>query len=267
MWDPTLYLQFADQRSRPFAELLARLPLTDPRRIVDLGAGPGHLTAELARRWPGAAVSGVDADPAMVARARADHPGLAFDPGDVRTWEPPADLDLLVCHAVLQWVPGHEELLARWARTLPAGCWLAVQVPGSHDAPAHVAVRAVAALPRWRERLAAVAVRRPVADPLAYARLLHAAGAAADAWETTYVHVLPAPADAPHPVLTWLEGTGLRPVRAALTDDADWAAYRAALGERLAAAYPVEGGVVHYPFRRVFIAARVGGAATVEETP
>ncbi|HEX5742149.1 MAG TPA: trans-aconitate 2-methyltransferase [Pilimelia sp.] len=259
MWDPDAYLHFAAERSRPLADLLARVPLHRPRRVVDLGCGPGHLTAALAGRWPDARVSGVDVDPAMVARARADHPCLPFTQGDVRDWQPPADIDLIVCHAVLQWVPRHEPLLCRWAAALPPGSWLAVQVPGHTDSPAHRAVRAVAGEPRWRDRLAGAAARRPVPAPAAYAALLHDAGAHVDAWETTYVHLLPAPGGTPHPVLSWLEGTGLRPVRAALPE-ADWAAFRAGLQRRLARAYPARDGVVYYPFRRVFLAARAGAA-------
>lgn len=57
-WKPTHYLQYADERSRPFADLLTRVAATDPQSVVDLGCGPGHLTATLAERWPGAAVLG-----------------------------------------------------------------------------------------------------------------------------------------------------------------------------------------------------------------
>jgi trans-aconitate 2-methyltransferase len=52
-----------------------------------------------------------------------------------------------------------------------------------------------------------------------------------------------------------MEGTALRPVRARL-DDAAWAGFRADLGERLAAAYPAENGLVAFPFRRIFVVAR-----------
>jgi len=55
--------------------------------------------------------------------------------------------------------------------------------------------------------------------------------------------------------MSWVEGTALRPVRAVL-DDADWAAFRAELNARLAAAYPVHNGRVWFPFRRIFVVAR-----------
>ena len=47
-WDPAAYLTFDDHRARPFHDLLARVTARSPRRVVDLGCGPGHLTALLA---------------------------------------------------------------------------------------------------------------------------------------------------------------------------------------------------------------------------
>lgn len=58
-------------------------------------------------------------------------------------------------------------------------------------------------------------------------------------------------------MLTWLDGTALRPVRAALADTA-LAGFRAALGNLLARAYPVRQGQVYFPFRRIFVVARTG---------
>ena len=59
-WDPDRYLTYADERGRPFVDLLARIDATRPRTVVDLGCGPGNLTGLLARRWPAAAVTGLD---------------------------------------------------------------------------------------------------------------------------------------------------------------------------------------------------------------
>ncbi|MBO0849842.1 MAG: methyltransferase, partial [Pseudonocardia sp.] len=70
-WDPAAYLTFDDDRSRPFHDLLARVGATRPRRVVDLGCGPGHLTAVASARWPDAEVEALDSSAAMVADARA----------------------------------------------------------------------------------------------------------------------------------------------------------------------------------------------------
>jgi trans-aconitate 2-methyltransferase len=36
-WDPAQYLRYAGERLRPALDLMARVPLTAPRTIVDLG--------------------------------------------------------------------------------------------------------------------------------------------------------------------------------------------------------------------------------------
>ncbi|HLH84869.1 MAG TPA: methyltransferase domain-containing protein [Trebonia sp.] len=134
MWDAGQYLRFGGERSRPFFDLLARVGAAGPRYVADLGCGPGNLTAALARRWPSAEVTGVDNAPEMIAAARASAPPgvgrLSFTLGDVRDWRPGRPPDVLVCNAVLQWVPGHHDLLIRWAGLLAPGGWLAFQVPG-----------------------------------------------------------------------------------------------------------------------------------------
>ncbi|WP_309113019.1 trans-aconitate 2-methyltransferase [Saccharothrix sp.] len=245
MWDPAEYLAFTDHRARPFHELVARIGAWSPRRVVDLGCGPGNLTVTLAERWSGAVVEALDSSPEMVAEARAR--GLDARVEDVAAWSPAPDTDVVVTNAVLQWVPGHEELLRRWVAELPSGAWLAMQVPGNFAGPSHEIVRELA-----EELCPQVVLRKsPVLDPAGYAQVLQAADV--DAWETTYLQRLTG-AD---PVLEWITGTALRPVRAAL-DDAGWAEFRERLAPRLRAAYPERAdGTTWFPFRRVFAVAHV----------
>ncbi|GAA4613796.1 trans-aconitate 2-methyltransferase [Saccharopolyspora hordei] len=248
MWDPQAYLAFSDYRDRPAHDLLARVGAERARRVVDLGCGAGNLTSLLTDRWPEAEVEATDSSPEMVEAARAR--GVPARVEDVRDWTPLPDTDVVLCNAVLQWVPEHVDLLRRWLPELPAGAWFAFQVPGNFDSPSHVAVRRLLAEPRWRDH--GIVLRTdPVLDPVGYADVLADLGVAVDAWETTYVHAL----RGPDPVLEWVTGTALRPVRAAL-DDAEWAEFRAELAPRLAEAYPQRpDGVTWFPFRRLFVVA------------
>ena len=261
MWDPTVYARYGAERSRPFADLVGRIDTNAPRAVVDLGCGSGELTATLAGRWPGARITGVDSSPEMIDRTTRLGTAVDFRVGDLRDWRPGPDTDVLVTNAALQWVPDHRELLDRWVRELPPAAVIAMQVPGNFDAPSHRALREVGRRPPYAAALGDELREAPVDDAAGYATRLAGLGAAVDAWETTYVHLLPAAGE--HPVLRWMEGTALRPVRARL-DDAAWAGFRADLGKRLAAAYPVENGLVVFPFRRIFVVART---PTGEEAP
>jgi trans-aconitate 2-methyltransferase len=251
MWDPGVYLRYGDERGRPYGDLLGRVGASKPRVVVDLGCGPGNLTATLPRRWPGARIEGLDSSPEMVAQARQLDTPVSFRLADVRDWTPGPDVDVVVSNALLQWVPRHEELLTRWVGQLNDGAWLAFQVPGNFDSPSHQELRKVASDPRWVGRLPDAVAPRTVLDPEEYADLLLKEECQVDAWETTYLHILPA-GDGPHPVLTWMEGTALRPVKAALSGP-EWTEFRDRLGARLAEVYPIRGDKVLFPFRRVFV--------------
>jgi trans-aconitate 2-methyltransferase len=249
VWDPAKYLTFADHRSRPFHELVARIPASSPRRVVDLGCGPGNLTSTLASRWPDAVLEAFDSSPEMVEAARAR--GLDAHVADAVSWLPAPDTDVIVSNAVLQWIPNHPDLLRRWVSALPSGAWLAMQVPGNFAGPSHQLVRDLVAS-NWQDALGdVVRDKNPVLDPAGYAAVLD--GCAVDAWETTYLQRL----EGSDAVLEWITGTFLRPVRAALSDD-DWASFRAELAPLLRQAYPqLPDGTTWFPFRRVFAVAQV----------
>lgn len=253
MWSPETYLAFADHRGRPFYDLLARIGASAPRRVVDLGCGPGNLTATLSRRWPSATIEAWDSSAEMVSAARER--GVDAGVADVREWTPQADTDVVVSNATLQWVPEHRELLTRWAGALVPGSWLAFQVPGNFDAPSHAAVRRLSGREPWAEPLRDIPFRvgKVVDDPGDYAELLTSAGCSVDAWETTYIHEL----SGEHPVLDWITGTALRPVENSLTDE-QWQRFRAELIPLLDEAYPPRrDGRTFFPFRRVFVVAQI----------
>jgi trans-aconitate 2-methyltransferase len=252
-WDPSKYLQFSDQRSRPFADLTSQIAASAPRRVVDAGCGSGELTELLWRRWSSAQVFGFDSSPDMIERARRRATNrLAFAKADVRDWSPGRDVDVLVSNAVLQWVPDHLDLIGRWADELPPGAWLAWQVPGNFRSPWHVLMRELAESPRWAAKLDGVLRHLDaVAEPADYAAVLLERGWEASAWETTYLHML----TGPDPVLEWVRGTGLRPILAALDeDDAHQFSHTYAL--RLREAYPAGPFGTPFPFRRLFCVGR-----------
>ena len=254
-WDPAQYLRFAAHRARPFFDLLAPVQAEAPRLVVDAGCGPGNLTVTLADRWPTATVLGFDSSPEMVERAAPrTTPRVRFTVDDATTWQPAEPVDVLVSNALLHWIPEHDQLAARWLGYLAPGGWLAFQVPGNFTSPSHVAIDEVLGRPQWRAALPDGAAHRAGSfDPAHYLEVLADAGAAVDAWETTYVHVLEGPAA----VLEWIKGTALRPVLDALGTDTRREEFLTELNERLVELYPPGLHGTVFPFRRVFVVARV----------
>lgn len=254
-WNPAKYVQFGDHRQRPFFDLTSRIDAAGPREVVDLGCGPGNLTATLAERWPEAKVLGLDASAEMLAKAETQEgapANLEFRLGDIAAWTPSPETDVVVSNAALQWVPEHVNLLPRWLAALRSGAWFALQVPGNFTAPSHTLLRGLAESPAWAAKLDGV-LRHDgaVADASRYLDIMLRAGYAADAWETTYLQVLPGE----NAVLEWVRGAALRPVLAALSPE-DAAGFERDYAERLAEAYPsTEYGTV-YPFRRIFAVGR-----------
>jgi trans-aconitate 2-methyltransferase len=251
-WDPQQYLQFAALRLRPALDLLAHVELTEsPTLIVDLGCGPGNLTAALAERWPGAEVIGVDSSPAMLADARRDHPELTWVEADLARWEPPRPADLVFSNAALHWLPDHATLLpALFGRVAPGGV-LAVQVPDEWDAPSHTAGFEIANSPRWRDRLGYDLSEHPLLDGHGYLDALLPLAATVDCWTTRYFHVL----EGPDPVVEWYKGSFLRAFLSVL-DEADGEAFVAEYAAAMREAYPPRpDGRTVLPFQRLFLVA------------
>jgi trans-aconitate 2-methyltransferase len=247
IWDPTVYGRYADERARPFFELVARVHAESPGYVVDLGCGTGELTAELSRRWPDATVHGVDSSPAMIDRAPD---GPTFSVGDVRSWSPGRPVDVIVSNAVLQWVPEHRDLLPRWIDALRPGGWLAFQVPGNFDAPSHVTVRELCRSAAWKQELGDLVRHDPVDGPDGYLALLAGLGCEVDAWETTYIHLL----RGENAVLNWIMGTALRPMLDRLASGRR-EAFLADCARVLDEVYPPKPYGTAFPFRRIFVVA------------
>ncbi|MFI0719018.1 trans-aconitate 2-methyltransferase [Streptomyces sp. NPDC021224] len=263
-WDPHQYLHHSAHRTRPFLDLLHRIPELPgggSPRIADIGCGPGNVTALLADRWPAARVTGFDNSAEMLSAAQqyagptAGGGTLDFRRADAADWTPDEQYDLIVSNAALQWVPGHADRFGDWLDHLAPGGTLAFQVPGNFTAPSHALLAELCESPRWRDRLDDHGRRYVhILSPAGYLEHLTELGCAqVDVWESTYVQLL----QGEDPVLDWTKGTALRPVLTAL--DGDPAAVREFVGQYrdlLRKAYPPGPHGTVFPFRRIFAVAR-----------
>jgi trans-aconitate 2-methyltransferase len=253
-WDPQQYQRFSSERSRPFFDLLARIPNGDVRYAADLGCGPGNLTTTLVTRWPDATVWGIDNSPDMLASASRlpAHSRLHFVQSDLTLWQPEHPLDCIVSNAAIQWVPDHEKVLRHLAKVLAPVGVLAVQMPNNFDEPAHRLLAEVVRQEPWVSTIGHWQERYFVQTPAWYVDALHHLGfVEVDVWETIYYHLLAGPDAA----LEWMKGTALRPVFTRLAPD-QHEAFLTTYGVKLRAAYPERPYGTIFPFRRLFFIAR-----------
>ena len=252
-WNPALYLRFAQERTRPASDLLARVDHPGPAQVVDLGCGPGNSTELLAQRFPQAQILGVDYSAAMLEQARKLLPQLEFVQDDIAHWTPSRAPDLIYANASLQWLGGHEQLLARLFAALAPGGVLAVQMPDNFNEPSHRLMREVAALPQFAPHIAAkVAASRAILGIHDYYDLLAPSAQQVDVWLSIYQHPL---ADA-QAIVQWLRSTGLKPFVESLPE-ALQTEFLQEYERRVAQAYcPRADGRRLLAFPRLFIVAR-----------
>jgi SAM-dependent methyltransferase len=132
-WDATGYdrdFSFVTSYGDVLLDLLAAQP---GERVLDVGCGTGHQAAALAAL--GAVVVGVDADPAMLDVARAEHPEVRFELVDAQ--DPRALLaatgspvDAVLSNAALHWMPRQDDVVAGLAAVLRPGGRLVVEMGG-----------------------------------------------------------------------------------------------------------------------------------------
>jgi trans-aconitate 2-methyltransferase len=249
-WNPKTYLAFADQRTRPAADLLTRVPAERPVRVIDLGCGPGNSTALLAARWPEAGLEGLDSSAEMLSQARASGVPAQWVLADLASWAPPTPYDVIYSNATFQWVPDQGALLPRLMSFVKPGGIFAFQVPVNFDAPSHALLRLTADDPRWKQKLAGVRETER-GRPEVYYDILKPQAAALDIWQTEYLQLL----EGEDAVYRWVSGTALRPYVQTL-EDAEREVFITAYKEKLNAAYPRRAdGTTLFPFQRLFVVA------------
>jgi len=90
--------------------------------LLDVGCGPGNITADLARRLAPGRVIGVDSAADVIAAAQRDHPDATFAVGDVYHLQfDDASWDIVHAHQLLQHVPDPVGALKQMRRVVKPG--------------------------------------------------------------------------------------------------------------------------------------------------
>jgi trans-aconitate 2-methyltransferase len=226
-----------------------------PRRIVDLGCGPGNSTAVCAERWPEASIVGVDNSAEMIATAREARPEMQWIVREMTDWiqsPSPERYDLIFSSAALQWVDDHATLFPNLMRKLSDGGVLAAHMP-NYDAIPNRVLREMAVSDRWRPWFPqGRAAEWRSHDLKFYSGALAGSAAWTDLWATDYLQMMP---DV-QAIVDWYASTGLRPYLSAIPDEGEQRAFLDVYLTRLTPYFsPSDTGNVPFSFRRIFIVA------------
>ena len=251
-WNPAQYLKFDEERTRPCRDIASRIQLHEPKRVIDLGCGPGNSTQVLVEKWPGAEVTGLDRSEQMIRSAREKYPQQKWEMGSIDMWKTALPYDLVFSNAALQWVPDHPRVMPHLLRQVAPGGVLAFQVPANLGAPAHELMRHVAESPAWKSSFPGTIREWHVHDPAFYYDALIGDASHLDLWTTEYFHVL----DGPAAIVEWYKGTGLRPFLEGLSNESDREKFLADYLREIEGAFPRRAdGRVLFPFLRFFVIA------------
>lgn len=251
-WSPDLYLKFEDERTQPSRDLASKIRVARPRRIIDIGCGPGNSTEVLRTRFPWSEIIGLDSAETMIEKARSRYPGSIWICADAATYEYPGQYDIIFSNAALHWIDPVDQLIIRLSSRLTKGGALAVQVPGNLNAPFFRALHEIAGRAEWVGWTGACRDAIRYHEPEFYYEILVRSGLITELWTTRYYHILNSHRD----LIEWHKSTGLRPYLEALPSEESRELFLKALGEEIEKHYqPASDGKVLHPFRRIFFIA------------
>lgn len=251
-WDANLYLQFGQERTQAAADLVARIPVVDPARIIDLGCGPGNSTAILGQRWPEAEITGLDSSEDMIAQASERDLDATWISGDINTWNPDQSYDVVFTNAALQWLPDHGKLFPQLMNHVAPGGVLAIQLPYHHASPLQQVVLEASRDPKWNETMESARNALTYETAGFYYDTLQPVCNKLDIWQTEYIHIM----ENHEAIVDFIRGSGLRPFTQALDSEEDIARFEGIVLQGYTNAYPPQAdGRILFPFRRQFIIA------------
>ncbi|OOM80132.1 methyltransferase domain-containing protein [Clostridium sp. BL-8] len=257
-WSSVQYLMFKNERTQSAIDLANRIFIDNPKKIIDIGCGPGNSSQVLAKRFPNAYILGVDNSANMVEAAKTDYPNLDFKICDVNKDLSilDNDFDVVFSNACIQWIPNHNQLLKKMLGLLKPGGILAIQTPMNYNEPIHKIIGEVSESEKWKSEFSNPRIFYNLTQS-EYFDLLSEISSEFSMWETTYCHKLKSHED----IMEWYRGTGLRPYLNVLSDKKK-KDFEKDIFDRVKTEYPKQkNGSVIFRFPRFFFIATSKGAS------
>jgi trans-aconitate 2-methyltransferase len=251
-WNPDLYLKFDRERIQPSVDLVSRIKIDAPSRIIDIGCGPGNSTQILVQRWPDSMIFGIDNSPAMIEKAKKDYPNQNWQILDAGKDNIQGTYDIIFSNATIQWIPDHAGLFKKFYNILNTNGLVAIQLPLFWDMSIGKAIAEIAQDSRWNSVTRGVTELFSIHKCSYYFDLLSQQYSSMEIWETYYMHIM----DSHFSILEMIRSTGLKPYLDRLETGKDKKDFETQVFREITRDYPGQkNGKVIFPFKRLFFIA------------
>ncbi|HOV13968.1 MAG TPA: methyltransferase domain-containing protein [Spirochaetota bacterium] len=248
-WNPELYLKYKKERTQPSIDLVNRIEISNPNKIVDIGCGPGNSTEILIKRWQNADIIGIDNSPQMIEKAKKDYPDYKWLLSDAKDWKPKDKYDIIFSNATLQWMSNQKELIKNLFDFLSEDGILAVQVPANSDSPLHKALIEVSKRADYDLNTKKCRELIHYHNEEFYYDILSQLSSDFNIWTTTYYHILNDYID----LIEWYKGSGMKIYLDSLPEEKIKQNFEKSVLEECKKCYKQQkDGKIIFGFRRLF---------------
>lgn len=248
-WNPELYLKFDKERTQPSIDLVSKIHIENPRKIIDIGCGPGNSTQILKARWPESSILGIDNSESMISRAKSDFPDQKWQLFDAGTDTFQDTYDIVYSNATIQWIHNHDLLLQKLSDIVNHGGVLAIQIPLFFNMPLGKSISRIAQNSRWVNKTKDVDALFTILNYFEYYDILSVLFKKIELWETQYIHIM----DSHSSILEMIRGSGLRPYLDRIDNKEENMQFEQMVLESIKSDYRVQkDGKVLFPFDRLF---------------
>lgn len=254
-WNPDLYLKFEKERTLPAKDLISRIEIINPKKILDVGCGSGNSTHELKKRWPNAEIIGIDNSKAMIEKARSLYDDTKFILQDATDdLSALGKFDIIFSNAAIQRIPDHENLIKSLYDSLEDKGVLAIQLPLVDEVKAQQALYELEHVKKYKQYLDNKSLRFNTKSKEYYYDILSSLfnPESIYIWSTTYTHAM----DSLDDILKWYESTTLVPYLDAFSDEEIISNFKNNFYIKLKNVYfPRPNGSVLFNYERLFLVA------------
>ncbi len=248
-WNPELYLKFNEERTQPAKDLVTRIHVKNPEKIMDVGCGPGNSTNVLSSRWPESEIVGIDSSASMIESAKNNYPDIEWRIEDATKMETEEKYDIIFSNATIQWIQDQEKLISDLVKMLKNNGALAVQVPMYHNMPVSRAIEKVSLNERWKEQTSGASDAFTFHSSDYYYDILSVKLKSVNMWKTSYFHIMHSHQN----IVEMIKSTGMRTFLGMLDTKEEKIEFEKDVSKEITKVYPVQtDGNVLFPFKRLF---------------